>query len=378
MALYSMKDAVDSKYSKPDFRTLQVVEGLKNAKKIWIPEFSFAYKRTHFNVQKRTKFTQAKFNTLDCFNQKLGDKGKGCPICEIVDELWTKWRETKDKEAKQALTAQINSIMNEEYWFNAIDLSDPNRAFVAFRVTPSKFTAIRQAAKDMEAIGKDISDLIFTFSMTKEGKIVKYQLMYDADQEEKISKLHETFETLNARSYEDGGPIDLEKCIIARTRTIDEYNDILFNSEAEPGDQPAEEEHAPKSDKKAPPKSTPKTKEKEPVVEEESLSLEDVGLSMDDIGPGLEEPAKDEPKIVTIEVDAKKIIAEKNSKEYIVPLYDHLLLSKHVKPCADYAAKVKAVFEYVKAEKAIQVPEAVWKKPEPKKPVDDDLELSLD
>lgn len=55
-----MKDVKENGYAKPDFRTLKLEEGLKNARKLWIPEFKFAYKRIHFNVQKFTKFTDRK------------------------------------------------------------------------------------------------------------------------------------------------------------------------------------------------------------------------------------------------------------------------------------------------------------------------------
>jgi hypothetical protein len=376
MALYSLKDVKNNAYEKPDFRTLKLEAGVKNAKKLWIPEFKFAYKRTHFNVQKFTKFTNAKFNTLDCFNQMLGERGKGCPICEIVDELWEKWRGTKDKEQKQQYTSIINRIMNEEYWLNLVDLSDPNKAFTAARFTITRFKDLADAQKEMELKGKDISDLIFTFAMTKDGNITKYSLTWDEDQPEKTKHLQDTYETMLGRAYEDGGPIDLEKCIISRTRTIDEYNDILHNSEGDEGHR--EDSSEKKSDKKEPPKKdAPKTKEKEAKVDEETLSLDDVGLSEDELGGAFAEDVKPSEPVKLVDVSAKKIVDEKANKEYITPLYEYLVANKAVAATEQYPNRVKAVFEYVKEKKGIQVPESVFVKKAAAK-AEDDLELDLD
>lgn len=376
MALYSMKDVQSKGNSRPEFRKLEVEAGGK-PKKLWIPEFKFDYKRIHYSIQKYTKYTHSKYGTMDCFNSNYGEKGSGCPICESVESLWKQYREEKSKDKKTEIYGLISKILTEEYWLNVVDLSDPDRKFVAARFTPSKWREIKDVNETQIRKGSDISGVVFLFSKTIENKITKYSIIADDDQKDLTAKLQDQYEALSSREYDDGGPIDLERCISKNSRGREEYLSILMNESGDEYPEHHEEtshKDSPKDEpkKETKPKAEPPKKEKPVKVDEDTMSLDDVGLQEDELGLSLDDdPKKAEVKMVVL--TAQKIKDDQKNEAFLLPIYDHLSKAKMVSSCTTYVEKVKAVFAFVKEKKEYSIPETELKAKD-----SDDLDLNLD
>jgi hypothetical protein len=358
MAVYSIKDFTEKKGGGAKVRKLELEEGKQ--RKIWIPEFKFLYKRVHFMIQKLTDYKNAKFSAMDCFNNNLGEKGKGCPLCKCYDELWDKWRAATKKEDKQALLGMINRLMTEEYWFNAVDIGDPELPFLAARFTASKM-------KELASIDAEygIDNVILLYKMKKEGIKTTYTLQEDADRAEVVKNLKDQYDTLSGREYTDGGPVDLDRGLL-RNQTMEVYMNRLMGGhdhEESSEENAIEEESTSLTDITL--EDVP-AKEKKSVEKDKKLSLEDDKLDLSDL---------DKDDDVSLELDLDDVVEKLPEKQYAISplfikqnakvvktiesIFEHLNSKKELPSKETYKEKIEALFGYVKTKKEIKVPMSV-------------------
>jgi len=313
------------------------------SKKIWIPKEHFVYVRTHFHVKAFTTFKSAKWDIIPCFNQEYGQNGKGCPICDEIQKEWAKWRKLpKDaKEEKKKITDKINQMVAEEFWMNAIDVQSDDKKFEAVRFTSSK---MEDVLKVLEFCS--LEDVVWLYKKCVDGdgkkKSTKYSLNDDTDQPELCAKLKAQLDFFCGRSYEEGGPCDLDK-LVRKYDSLDKYMAILHGEDA--GDDGEE----------SVPTESPKQKEKESAVEitDEEMSLDDLDSStpktdeLDLDGAGLDLPDPEPVKMV--KVDAEFIKANMKDQNKMKIVYEKLLAEKKVAETKDYKTLVQSVYAVVKS-----------------------------
>lgn len=320
------------------------------AKKIWIPREDFVYCRTHFNVKRLTSYKSAKWDIVSCFNQTIGERGKGCPICAEIQKEWDLWKKLpKDaKDDKKKITDKINQMVAEEYWMNAIDLSSDDKKFEAVRFTNSKMEDIQRV---MEFAS--LEDIVWSYKkiVTMEGgkkTSTKYALVEDTDRQDLCEKLKAQLDMFVGRTYEEGGLCDLD-AMVRKYDSLDKYMAIL---NGEGGDEEAEEHHQDNRSINEPTKAAVKaaTKKVEVTEIDEEIDLsgfDDKPAKTDELdldGAGLDlEP----PKKVTI--DAEYVKTNQKEKNKMGLIYSKMLAEKKVADVGeDYASRVKAVYAVVK------------------------------
>lgn len=366
MPVYSSSTLKSKINTKFDCRKLELPED--KWKKIIIPEDAQLYHRIHFKVKSRTPYKNAKYDVIDCFNQEPGQEGKGCPICDFIQELWGEWRianKKKDVDRKKELQNNINSILCEEYWLNAIDIEDEEFMFQAVRFTGPKYGEYDKIRSTRGAGG-----FILRYKKEK-GPPVKYTLVED-ELNSVAEKLVKSLDSLKSRPYEMGGPVDLDR--IARNyKSLEAYKAILEGGDdAEEGEESSEPSTTSKPavkekivideseasislddvgmDLEAKPKPEVKKEEvKKETKVEDSLDLEslDLGIDADDIS------LDDEPKF--FEIDAvsfkAKWDAEKAKAEpWITHIYKFLNAEKKLPELADLPSRVKGIYGFLKTQ----------------------------
>lgn len=363
MPVYSSQQLKDKIKNNFDCRKLELPYDVW--KKIWIPEDAQLYHRIHFKVKTRTPFKNSKYDVLDCFNQEPGQEGKGCPICDYMQELWAEWRDAnkkKDVQRKKDLQAQINAITVEEYWLNGIDLEDTEFMFQGIRFTRAKFEDYLKIVAT-RGVGQ------FGLRYKKEkGPPVGYTIVED-DINDTIKTLMKSLDKLKERSYEMGGEVDLDK--IARSyKSLDHYKAILHGAD----DSEEGSDNHPEPTKQTKPsinidesessislddvgldiEAKPAEKKPETKVEEKSIPADD--LSLDAIDLGTDDISLDdveEIKYFDVSVDTfkQKWEAEKSKCEpWINKIYTQLFVEKKIPECKDLPSKVKGIFAFLKTQ----------------------------
>lgn len=369
------------------YRSLEPEVGVRY--KLWIPSEDFLYKRVHYEIKSRTPFRHTRFDTLDCLNQELGEKGAGCPICATIEPMWDDWNAAKTEKEKKQIQNAINNICAEYFYFNAINLSDPDKKFILVKFTKAKMNELLTKVEDRNK-EKDkpreytISDIIWRYKKSEKGegkqKKTEYELIDDLAVEE-TDKLRKQLKTLEARDYEDGGRIDLDQMDTRRARTKEEFLEILGESSGSSGsrksdsssddekdlsdveedseqlsiDDIADDTNKDATDKK---KDAPKTsagkKDDEEKLEDEEISLGDLE---DDKQEELELTDEEQPKMIT--VTAAEFAAKFKAKEndYCIVVYRYLLDQKKVKEVQGFKDMANAAFAYLKTAKSIEMPE---------------------
>lgn len=368
MPLYTPGEAKAKRGQGLNIRKLELAVGVP--RKIWLPSDQLLYKRVHYNIRRCTSFKHAKYDALDCFNQKAEEDGKGCPICEERQQMWAEWRKAKkdgDKALMAKLLKPINEIFCEYQWGNCIDLDDENQEFQGVCFTKGVFP-------DLERVQSKygINNVIFIFKKGKNGEKISYSLTEITDLATTVQKMQGKLDELMARSYDDGGPIDLEKTL-ERQYTKDEYMDLLTNGEESDERDHDPKETAPSSSKKEAPKNkstieidesdsitlddleagnTTKDKPKEPDKPKEE-SLDSLDLDGLDLEP-LTEPEK------FVKVSAKEINEKRNDKAWVEKIYNFLLQEKVIQAKEQYRDKLMEVFNFAK-KGDIEMPEKYLK-----------------
>lgn len=364
MARYSMRELKDKLNSGSSIRQLSLKDGL--SKKIWLPIEDVVYKRTHFDIKSRTKFTRSTKSVLECCNQTPGAKGEGCPICEEIEELWKLWKATSGKDEKKKITERINAIVSEEFWFNGIDIDNPSE-FIAIRFTPAMF---REIDKIAEKYG--LTNVTWIYKYSKDSN--RYTLIENTDNKAKIDELKLSLDDLLNRDYENGGPCDIEKALIhpiTRERMIE-----ILNGDGSEGDyeEHIEDDKPAKSsllDKKKAKESTAKvteettsldelTLEDSPKDKKDELTLEDESLGSEDIGElGLDDlDLEEKPKMVNITFD---VVSEKVSKKdvaYLKKLAAYFIEEKKIEKKEAINDQIRELASFVKKSGSIEVPES--------------------
>lgn len=378
MARYSMKELKDKLNSGGigNLRQLDVKSG--GSKKIWLPMDDVFYKRTHFDIKTRSKWRNSSKNILECLNQTPGEKGAGCPICEEIEELWKTWRDTNDKEEKKKITARINNIVSEEFWYNGIDLDNPTE-FVVIRFTPAMFREIEKIADKY-----GIQNVTWIYKYTKDSN--RYTLIENTDNKARIDEMRLTLDEMVGRDYENGGQCDLEKALfhpISKERMLE-----ILNGNGSDDEEEHVEDYKPKAKvEKKKDESKPKAKMVEETSSLEELSLEDVEsstkkdeskpkdkldeqltledekLGSEDIGDlGLEDlDLEDKPKLIKITFDTISEKVAKKDAAYLKKLAAHLVEEKKIEKKDAINDQIREVAAYVKKSGGIEVPENVIK-----------------
>jgi hypothetical protein len=371
------------------YRTLEPEVGVRY--KLWIPSEDFLYKRVHYELKTRTPFKHAKFDTLDCMNQEYGEKGSGCPICACIEPMWDTWKEAKTDKEKKQIQGLINQICAEYFYFNAINLSDPDKKFILVKFTKAKMTELLTKVDDRNKEEDKpreytVSDIIWRYKKSEKGegkmKKTEYELIDDLAVEE-TEKLRKQLKAFEAREYDDGGRIDLDQMDTRRARTEKEFLEILgeFSGSSGSGstgsssdsekdlsdveeeseqlniDDIADDTDKDKAGKKKDAVVASKTKTaKEEVLETEELSLGDLEEKQD-------EPLEltdDEPKMIQV---TSAIFQEKykaKETDYCVSVYRYLLDQKLVKSVTGFKEMAQAAFTYIKSKTSIDVPEKAF------------------
>jgi hypothetical protein len=349
MALYTPSELRNQKGKYEKVREIDLKPGM--TKNLWIPCEKTLFKRVHYNVKKFSSFKAAKYDTIDCFNQNFGENGKGCPICEEIQQLWGKWNEAKknkDEKARLEIQGRINQLKAEYYYMNVIDLDDPEKKFYACRFSPACYREIERID------GTDgLANSVFTYAKTDTKKTSLTLNKLGASLAKELLKEEQH---LMDRDYNEGGPVDLERAYI-REYTKEKYMSLL-------NDGIEEDEH----DHEEPPKKEEKKQEKVPELEtvDDSIQLDDLEekpketqkkvedkkeeVDIDSLD-GLDlEPLnfeEDKPKKM-LKISAKEINDKRKEKSFIECIHVYLLKQKKVQQTTDYVEKVKAVFAVAK------------------------------
>lgn len=372
MSLYKMSDLKQKNAFNSNVRKLELE--LDVTKKIWIPFEDFCYKRVHYAVKQHTQFKHAKYNIIDCYNNKIDENGRGCPICDVIEKLWGDWREAKTKEDKEVVIKKINALRAEYYYMNVVDLSDPEQKFFVATFTKSKMAELEKFSDRAE-----ISSVIWHYKKTKTGETTKYVLI-EVDAEETITKLKKNLEVLSNREYDNGGPCELEKALIRKT-SKEEYMKMLDpddeGGESETLEEDLSENKQPKLGKKDKKEEKPKTE----ILEDENLSLEDLdekpkdkkpdlkpdtkktsledeSLSLDDIGLDdlklEDEPLKEKKKL---KIEPAMVKEKINDKSFISALSAFLVKNKKMEVKGTYKETAIETFGVVKKLGSVEITE---------------------
>jgi hypothetical protein len=346
--------------------------------KLWIPNEQFFYARKHFNLH-MVPIVKSNAKSCWCMNTspELLEK---CPVCDFIQELWKEWRETSNKDEKTKLQGVINKIVDEKYWVNAIDLNDKEQKFIAIKFTASRLKEI------LTIIEKDPIDGIIwsykkTMSKNKDGSDrVSYSLTESTD-DARAHELKENYDFLWGRTFEQGGPIDLEK-VYGKTQTYEQLHDYLTKAHSEEGDAELDEDEttslddvntssktktaAPKTAPKIQPTTAPKTtvKPKEDEISLDNLSLDsdnDISLDTESLSlDGDDDLSLDDiampPKMITL---PKDIIAKNLKNKQLLSQIIEYFKEKGILVITDDLKKdVNAINNYLKTND-VEVPESL-------------------
>lgn len=344
--------------------------------KLWIPNEEFFYARKHFNLHLAPS-VKSGVKSCWCTNTspQLTEK---CDVCDDIQALWKQWRDAGEKD-KQKIQGVINKLVDEKYWINAIDISDSEQRFIAVKFTASRIKEI------LTIIEKHpINTIIWSYkkSITKNkdnSERVSYSLTEDADHP-KALELSQNYDFLWGRSFEEGGPVDLEKAY-GKQQTYEQLHDYLTKHRSEDDSEAelAEDEvmslddvatskpkPAPVASKPATTtalKTTPKTKEEDISLDNlsldgdsdlsldsEQLSLDGDELSLDDLDTA--------PKVKMISMPKDTIVKNIKNRQLLSQIIEYFVEQKFIKSENDMNKDVNAVNKYLKAND-VEVPETL-------------------
>lgn len=344
--------------------------------KLWIPNEEFFYARKHFNLHLAPS-VKSGVKSCWCTNTspQLTEK---CDVCDDIQALWKQWREAGEKD-KQKIQGVINKLVDEKYWINAIDVSDSEQRFIAVKFTASRIKEI------LTIIEKHpINTIIWSYkkSITKNkdnSERVSYSLTEDADHP-KALELSQNYDFLWGRSFEEGGPVDLEKAY-GKQQTYEQLHDYLTkhrsedDSEAELAEDEAmslddvatsKPKPTPTASKPATTtalKTTPKTKEEDISLDNlsldgdsdlsldsEQLSLDGDELSLDDLDTA--------PKVKMVSMPKDTIVKNIKNRQLLSQIIEYFVEQKFIKSENDMNKDVNAVNKYLKAND-VEVPETL-------------------
>lgn len=351
--------------------------------KLWIPNEEFFYARKHFNLH-MTPVVKSGAKSCWCMNTspQLTEK---CPICDYIQTLWKEWREAAEKE-KQKIQAIINKLIDEKYWINAIDISDSEQKFIAVKFTASRIKEI------LTIIEKHpINTILWSYkkSVTKNkdnSDRVSYSLTEDTDHP-KALELSENYDFLWGRSFEEGGPVDLEKAY-GKQQTYEQLCDYLTKHRGDDeGDAELVDDETmslddvtskPKATVSKPATTAPKTttttkptvKPKEDDISLDNLSLDgdgDLSLESDQLSLDGDELSLDgdelslddlTPKVKMVAMPKDTIVKNIKNRQLLSQIIEYFVDQKFIKSENDMNKDVNAVNKYLKAND-VEVPESL-------------------
>ncbi len=344
--------------------------------KLWIPNEEFFYARKHFNLHLAPS-VKSGVKSCWCTNTspQLTEK---CDVCDDIQVLWKQWRDAGEKD-KQKIQGVINKLVDEKYWINAIDVSDSEQRFIAVKFTASRIKEI------LTIIEKHpINTIIWSYkkSITKNkdnSERVSYSLTEDADHP-KALELSQNYDFLWGRSFEEGGPVDLEKAY-GKQQTYEQLHDYLTkhrsedDSEAELAEDEAmslddvatsKPKQTPAASKPATTtalKTTPKTKEED--ISLDNLSLDgdsDLSLDSEQLSLDGDELRLDDldtaPKVKMISMPKDTIVKNIKNRQLLSQIIEYFVEQKFIKSENDMNKDVNAVNKYLKAND-VEVPETL-------------------
>ena len=279
MALYSASE-LRSKISHGKREMREFEPKLGKLYHLWIPKNAMFYVKKHFNIHSVPEAKNCRIKAVTCINTDPDTPKRKCPICDHIQAMWEMWRKESDKKEKKKIQGQINSLSAEYVYINAIDVNDADLPFVALRLTKGLLENFVMATQDTP-----VENIIWQYKkMDKNGK-TEYTFL-ESPNDPKAIELCKDYDTLAAREFADGGPIDLEAALSYDT-TEKKYLELLSGEESDDSDDDDEKPTAQK-------KSTAAAKPKVVVDDDDSLSLDDV----EDDKPVTKkaEPAKTTPK----------------------------------------------------------------------------------
>jgi len=279
MALYSASE-LRSKISHGKREMREFEPKLGKLYHLWIPKNAMFYVKKHFNIHSVPEAKNCRIKAVTCINTDPDTPKRKCPICDHIQALWESWRKESDKKEKKKIQGQINALSAEYVYINAIDVNDADLPFVALRLTKGLLENFVMATQDTP-----VENIIWQYKkMDKNGK-TEYTFL-ESPNDPKAIELCKDYDTLAAREFADGGPIDLEAALAYDT-TEKKYLELLSGEESDDSDDDDEKPTAQK-------KSTAAAKPKVVVDDDDSLSLDDV----EDDKPVTKkaEPAKTTPK----------------------------------------------------------------------------------
>jgi len=242
MALYSASDLKKQLNSGGKKDIHEFAPKVNKMYNLWIPRDSFFFLKKHFNLD-MVPACDTKMKAITCINSDQEAKAQKCVICEYIDTLWAKWRDTKKATDKKKITDEINRLSAQFVYVNAIDMNDPNKEFIALRLTTSLLETIAIATENTP-----IENIIWQYKKTEKNKRISYIMLEDTDNP-KVDAMISQYDVLASREFADGGLNDLEEAFTYPT-TEAKYHKLLT------GEELADDEATPEDDKPADIQST--------------------------------------------------------------------------------------------------------------------------
>lgn len=337
--------------------------------KLWIPNEEFFYARKHFNLHLAPS-VKSGVKSCWCTNTspQLTEK---CDVCDDIQALWKQWREASDKD-KQKIQGIINKLVDEKYWINAIDISDGEQKFIAVKFTASR---VREILTIIEK--HPINTIIWSYkkSISKNkdnSERVSYSLTEDTDSP-KANELAQNYEFLWGRSFEEGGPVDLEKAY-GKQQTYEQLHNYLTKKTVDNDDAELDEDETMSledvstqksesklnSSKPATPQKQQATTPKEDDLSLDNLSLDNESLSLDDLSLDGDELSLDDvaPKVKMVVMPKDFIAKNLKNRTLLSQIVEYFNDNNIVKSENDLSKDVNAINKHIKTND-VEVPESL-------------------
>ena len=354
MALYSASDLKKQLNSGGKKDIHEFAPKVNKMYNLWIPRDSFFFLKKHFNLD-MVPACDTKMKAITCINNDQEAKAQKCVICEYIDTLWAKWRDTKKATDKKKITDEINRLSAQFVYVNAIDMNDPNKEFIALRLTTSLLETIAIATENTP-----IENIIWQYKKTEKNKRISYIMLEDTDNP-KVDTMISQYDVLASREFADGGLNDLEEAFTYPT-TEAKYHKLLT------GEELADDEATPEDDNPADIQSTVELEDDDAdgdgLSDVDNLDLDD---DTDDDTTTTTETASDDddldnldldeldleddvPEVKMIEVDCKMLNAKQKAKdtELVNKVFVALIQLGHIEDAKDYSKNLKSAYAYLK------------------------------
>jgi len=340
--------------------------------KLWIPNEEFFYARKHFNLHLAPS-VKSGVKSCWCTNTspQLTEK---CDVCDDIQALWKQWREASDKD-KQKIQGIINKLVDEKYWINAIDISDGEQKFIAVKFTASR---VREILTIIEK--HPINTIIWSYkkSISKNkdnSERVSYSLTEDTDSP-KANELAQNYEFLWGRSFEEGGPVDLEKAY-GKQQTYEQLHNYLTKKNTDDEDAELDEDETMSLDdvstskvdnKLNASKAATQPKQQVSPQKEDDLSLDNLSLdgdddlSLDNLSLEGEELSLDDidtqPKVKMVVMPKDFIAKNLKNRTLLSQIVEYFNDNNIVKSENDLSKDVNAINKHIKTND-VEVPESL-------------------